>query len=107
MTQITDQPQPYPPHYPYPYPYAPVQRRANGLAIASMVLGITWLWWIGSILAIVFGIVAHRQIRDSNGTQSGGGIATAGIVLGWIGIVTFVGFMAIMIAASASTSTGY
>ena len=58
----------------------------SGLAIASMVLGILWLWWIGSILALVFGYRAKRQIRDSGGAQGGAGMATAGIVLGWIGV---------------------
>ena len=32
-----------------------VTTRTNGLAIASMVLGILWIYWIGSILALVFG----------------------------------------------------
>ena len=68
---------------PYGYPYAPPQR-TNGLAIASMVLGILWLYWIGSILALVFGYVARKQIRERN--EAGGGMATAGIVLGWIGV---------------------
>ena len=68
---------------PYGYPYPPPQR-TNGMAIASMVLGILWLYWIGSILALVFGYVAKRQIRERN--EAGGGMATAGIVLGWIGV---------------------
>jgi hypothetical protein len=68
---------------PYGYPYAPPQR-TNGLAIASMVLGILWLYWLGSILALVFGYVARKQIRERN--EAGGGMATAGIVLGWIGV---------------------
>jgi hypothetical protein len=62
----------------------------NGMAIASMVLGIVWLWWIGSILALVFGYVAKSQIAQRN--ESGAGMATAGIVLGWIGVGTFVVF---------------
>ncbi len=61
-------------------------RRTNGFAIASMVLGILWIYWIGSILALVFGYIARSQIRRSEGMQSGGGMAIAGIVLGWIGI---------------------
>ena len=32
------------------------------MAIASMVLGILWIVWIGSILALVFGYVAKSQI---------------------------------------------
>src|SRR5688572_22849002 len=70
-----------PPGYPG---YAAQQ--TNGLAIASLVLGILWLYWIGSILALVFGYVAKRQIDDSGGRQGGRGLAVAGIVLGWIGV---------------------
>ncbi len=60
----------------------------SGLAIASMVLGILWLWWIGSILAVVFGHVALKQIGESNGSQGGRGMAIAGLVLGYIGVAT-------------------
>lgn len=60
--------------------------RTNGFSIASMVLGILWLYWVGSILALVFGYIARRQIRQAQGQQSGDGMAIAGIVLGWIGI---------------------
>jgi hypothetical protein len=56
------------------------------LAIASLVLGILWIYWIGSILAIIFGYMARKQIAESGGIQQGGGMATAGIVLGWIGV---------------------
>jgi hypothetical protein len=54
------------------------------MAIAAMVLGIVWIYWIGSILALVFCYVARRQIRERG--ESGGGMATAGIVLGWVGV---------------------
>ena len=63
-----------------------VQTTTNGLAIASMVLGILWIYWIGSILALVFGYVAKGQIDRAAGRQSGRGMAIAGIVLGWIGV---------------------
>jgi hypothetical protein len=56
----------------------------NGMAIASMVLGIVWVYGIGSILALVFGYQAKREIARSG--QRGSGVATAGIVLGWVGI---------------------
>jgi hypothetical protein len=35
--------------------------RTSGLAIASMVLGIVWVYWIGSILAVIFGHIAISQ----------------------------------------------
>ena len=81
-----------PPPYPYPYPYPPA-RSTNGMAIASMVLGILWLYWIGSILALIFGYVAKKQIDTSGGRQGGRGMATAGIVLGWVGV----GFLSLVI----------
>ena len=70
----------YPPPYGYGYP----PRRTNGFAIASMVLGIVWIYWIGSVLALVFGYVARSQIRERG--EGGDGMAIAGIVLGWIGV---------------------
>lgn len=85
-------PPPSPPAYGpppggYPPPgIVPVQQQTNGLAIASLVLGIVWLYWIGSILALVFGYVAKGQIDRSQGYQSGSGMAIAGIVLGWVGL---------------------
>ena len=56
------------------------------MAIASLILGLLWIFWIGSLLAIAFGHTALSQIRKSGGTQTGRGIAIAGIVLGWIGV---------------------
>lgn len=50
------------------------------------MLGILWLYWIGSILALIFGYVAKSQIDRSQGRQSGRGMAVAGIVLGWVGV---------------------
>jgi len=61
-----------------------VPRPTNGLAIAAMVLGIVWLWWLGSILALIFGFVALKQIKERH--ESGRGMAVAGIVLGCLGI---------------------
>ena len=56
--------------------------RTNGMAIASMVLGIVWMYGVGSILALVFGYSAKRQIDASGGQEGGRGMAVAGIVLG-------------------------
>ncbi len=72
--------------------------QTNGLAIAALVVGILWLYWIGSILAIVFGTLAKRDIDRSNGAQTGRGMAIAGIVLGWLGI----GFLAIALLTLAT-----
>jgi hypothetical protein len=65
------------------------QSKTSGLAIAALVLGILWLWWVGSILALVFGYVAKGQIERSAGQLDGRVMAIAGIVLGWVGIAGF------------------
>jgi Domain of unknown function (DUF4190) len=69
---------------------APALPQTSGFAIASLVLGIVWFYWIGSILALVFGYSAKREIRRDPARVSGNGMATAGIVLGWIGVATLV-----------------
>ena len=43
-----------------------------------MVLGIVWVYWIGSILALIFGYIAKGQINESGGRQGGRGMAIAG-----------------------------
>ncbi|SRR5579875_3619139 len=75
------------------------QTQTSGFAIASLVLGICWLYWVGSILALIFGYTAKKQMRQRPGLLKGEGMATAGIVLGWIGVATliiavFIGFFA-------------
>jgi hypothetical protein len=58
----------------------------NGLAVASLVFGVLWLAGAGAPLALVCGYRARRQITNSAGAQRGYGLATAGIILGWIGV---------------------
>ncbi len=93
--------QPYPPQGP-PYGYGPAPRPTNGLAVASMVLGILWLYWLGSILALIFGYIARSQIRASYHAQQGMGMAIAGIVLGWVGVATLVAFILFLVAFATS-----
>jgi hypothetical protein len=63
-----------------------VQRRprTNALAIASLVMGLLWMWWLGSFAAIITGHIALSQISRSAGTQSGRGLAIAGLALGYL-----------------------
>jgi len=65
-----------------------------------MVLGILWLYWIGSVLALIFGYVALNQIRATGDTQQGRGMAIAGVVLGWIGI----GLLVLVLVVAAANS---
>jgi len=71
---------------PFMQPYMPVSRRTNGLAIASLVCGLAQLPSFGLTMlpAVILGHVARGQIRRTG--EDGMGLATAGVVLGWIGI---------------------
>lgn len=100
---------PVPPVPPPPPPQQPVsnvvyvqQPTTNGLAVASLVLGIIWIYWIGSILALIFGYNAKGQIDRSNGMQSGRGLAVAGIVLGWVGVGTLALVLIVALITSVS-----
>jgi len=79
---------PYAPQQSYLPPQQPYigPQQTNGKAIASLVLSLLGL----SILGLIFGHVAASEIKNSGGRQGGSGMATAGIVLGWIGSVGWV-----------------
>jgi hypothetical protein len=87
--------------------YAPVQRRTNPLAVASLACGLgqIFFWFLAAIPAVVLGHVARRQIRQTG--EDGQGMATAGLVLGWIGIALTVLFIAGLVAIVAVTHTGH
>jgi hypothetical protein len=99
------QPAPCPQYGPqYGLPYPP-PRGTNGLAVTSLILGILWIYWVGSILALIFGYVARNQIRRSG--QEGNGLAIAGIVLGWIGVAALIIFIIVLIAVSNSNTSTF
>ena len=82
-------PAPPPPPPPPPIVYQVVQP-SNGLATASLVLGILGIalfWFLGfimSILAIVFGGVGLSRAKAG---APGKGTATAGLILGIVGLL--------------------
>jgi hypothetical protein len=63
-------------------------RSVNGLAVASIAVGVLlwWTWGIGSLAAVIMGHVALRQIRQSGGAQSGRAAALSGIAVGYFGL---------------------
>ena len=69
----------------YQQPY-----ETSTLAIVSLVSGIvSWflLPILGAIIAVITGHMAKREIRDSQGRLTGDGMATAGLVLGYLQLV--------------------
>lgn len=75
--------------------------RTNGLAVASLACGIGQLffWLLAAIPAVVLGHMARRQIRETG--EAGDGMAMAGLVMGYIGIVLTVLFVAGAVALVA------
>ncbi len=67
-----------------------------GLAIASLILGILSLVCCGllsGIPAVICGHMAVAQIKKSGGALGGNGLAVAGLVMGYIGIVVTILFL--------------
>lgn len=91
---------------PQGYGYPPNPPRSNGMAITSLVLGILsivscWLGVVLGILAVVFSIVARKQISaQAPGTMTGTGMATAGLVTGIVGTLIWGGIIALMVVDS-------
>ncbi|MCQ3936506.1 MAG: hypothetical protein DPW18_05595 [Chloroflexi bacterium] len=57
------------------------------LAIISLIggiLGFTAMPLLGTIVALITGYMARKETRAIPPTASGDGLATAGIVMGWI-----------------------
>lgn len=88
------QPPPQPPPQPgwqqpggTPPPGYGGQQQTNGLAIGALVASILGFFCgIGFIVGLILGYSARNQIRQSQGQQGGEGLATAAIVVGWIGV---------------------
>jgi len=64
--------------------------KTNNLALVSLICGV--LGWsmvpvVASIVAIVTGHMARKQIRESYGREEGDGLAIGGLVLGYANLV--------------------
>jgi len=82
-----------------------IDKRESTMAIVSLIAGIvgwTIVPFIGSIVAVITGHLAKKEIRESGGTMSGDGMALAGLILGYtmIGIALLV--LTIVIVALAT-----
>lgn len=69
----------------------PVQQpqETSAWSIVSLIGGIasfTILPFLGSIAALVAGYAAKKEIRESNGRLTGDGLATAGLIMGWVNV---------------------
>jgi signal transduction histidine kinase len=105
MSQLPNPQYPVPPQVPQgyqPYGYQAVAVPGNGMAVASMVLGILsvflfWLWAVVPILAIIFGGVSMSATKKVG--MKSNGMAVAGLTLGIIFTAIFA--ILLMIGMSA------
>jgi hypothetical protein len=66
--------------------YSPPTSSMALICLIAGLLGLTFFPLVGSIVAVITGPMAKREIRDSAGALGGEGIASVGVILGWVGI---------------------
>ncbi|NIM93533.1 MAG: DUF4190 domain-containing protein [Anaerolineales bacterium] len=72
-----------------PGPPVPAATQTSTLAIVSLVTGLlsyVIIPIVGAIAAIITGNMAKKEIRESEGSITGDGLATAGVILGYVNI---------------------
>lgn len=90
------------------------QNKPNGMATASMVLGILsivfgffgWLGIICGILAIIFAVVAKNKIKADPSMAHTAGKAKGGLIMGVIGIVIGVVIIVLVMMAAKALMEG-
>lgn len=70
--------------------------KVNPFAVGSLVLGLFWFGWLGSVAAIPLGYVGLKQIRESEGTQLGRSLALIGVALGFVGVLTLLATLGLL-----------
>jgi hypothetical protein len=101
---------------PPPSGYAPVAGyaapRTDGLAIASLIVGIVslicsfaCLGVIAGPAAAIMGFIARQRIATSGGTLGGGTLAIIGLILGVIGFIASVGFFFLYLGGAIHGAT--
>jgi Domain of unknown function (DUF4190) len=86
--------------------------RTDGLAVASLICGIVgivcFFICLGVLLgpiAAIMGFISRQRVASSGGTLGGGGLATAGLILGIVGFVGSVLWFLFFVFSSHGTPT--
>lgn len=98
-----------PPGGGYPPPGGPGDYgpRTNQKAIVSLVTGIAGILCCGplGIAAIIFGVMARKEIDQSGRMQTGSGLAMAGIILGVLAMAWTA--LALLLLSTGAISTDF
>ena len=84
-------------------------KRTSAMAVASLtssIAGFFMFFFIGQILGIVFGYKARKEIKNSTGAVQGENLATAGIIVGWVGIALDLAIVVFMVLAFTGALAG-
>ncbi|HTV57813.1 MAG TPA: DUF4190 domain-containing protein [Verrucomicrobiae bacterium] len=65
----------------------PGEGATSGKAVASLICGILFFIFPSAVAAVILGHISHSEIRKSAGRLKGEGLAVAGLVLGYMGIL--------------------
>jgi hypothetical protein len=86
----------------------PVARPTNGMAIASLACACGGLFFFGipGLLGIIFGFISRSQIKKSQGTQSGSGLALAGILVGFVVVALYVALLSLALVLATTHNCG-
>jgi hypothetical protein len=76
--------------------------KTSGLAITSLVTGVLSLVAcpLFGIVGLITGFMAKRKIAESNGAETGEGLATGGIITSIIGVLLIGGIFAAILAVT-------
>ena len=82
------------------------------MAVVTLIAGIaglTLLPLVASIVAVITGPIAKRQIAQTG--EQGAGMVTAGVVMGWIGVaiaaIGIIVFILFFVVFAAAVGTSY
>jgi hypothetical protein len=92
----------------YTNPIGEVQE-TNVWAIVSLVCGVlAWVgvFGLGGIGAVICGHVARNQIRASGGRMGGSGLATAGLVLGYLNLALAILSLCLLVLVMVGVISG-
>jgi hypothetical protein len=80
------------------------------ISLVAGILGFTFIPLIGTIVALITGYMARQETRSIPPKAAGDGMATAGIIMGWIQVglsvlgiccaIAYFGFFAALLAAN-------
>ena len=93
-------------NYPAPLPSSTMAT----VSLIAGILGFTFIPLLGTIVALITGYMARQETRSVPPKASGDGMATAGIVMGWIQVglavigccclIAYFGFFASLLASN-------